>query len=34
MTVSFTHQSLMKRMFPKQTGLRDTVVFEGAESKG
>ena len=24
-------QSLMKRMFPKQTGLRDTVVLEGAE---
>ena len=22
--------SLMKRMFPKQTGLRDTVVIEGA----
>ena len=24
-------QSLMKRMFPKQTSLRDTVVLEGAE---
>ena len=24
-------QSLMKRMFPKQTGLRDTVVLGGAE---
>ena len=24
-------QSLMKRMFPKQTGLRDTVVLDGAE---
>ena len=23
-------QNLMKRMFPKQTGLRDTVVLEGA----
>ena len=24
-------QCLMKRMFPEQTGLRDTVVLEGAE---
>ena len=24
-------QSLMKRMFPQRTGLRDTVVLEGAE---
>ena len=24
-------QSLMKRMFPKQTGLRDTVVLGGTE---
>ena len=24
-------QSLMRRMFTKQTGLRDTVVLEGAE---
>ena len=29
--VIHTSQSLMKRMFPKQTGLRDTVVLEGAE---